>query len=67
MSPFLNPCEVCGAADEHAEAMEATFRAVAGNLPVATVCPHPGEPGHGTGCCCAGLSRPLPGALGVLP
>jgi len=23
------------------------------------VCPHPAEPGHGTGCCCLGRSKPL--------
>jgi hypothetical protein len=67
---FPNPCPVCGTTDEHQERMKDTLEAAA-RFPVATVCPHPGEPGHGTGCCCAGRSRPLfeydgtvePGAL----
>lgn len=50
---FPNPCPVCGSTDEHAE-----FRARLNGMGC-TVCPHPGEPGHGTGCCCAGLSKPL--------
>ena len=50
---FPNPCTVCGSTDEHAE-----FRARSSGMGC-TVCPHPAQPGHGTGCCCAGLSRPL--------
>src|SRR5476649_2755871 len=45
---FANPCPVCGVTDEHA-----AWRVGVGGSP-ATFCPHPGEPGHGTGCCCAG-------------
>ena len=48
---FPNPCPVCGNTDDHAD-----FRA--GNPGFgATFCPHPGDRGHGTGCCCAGISR----------
>lgn len=50
---FPNPCPVCGAIDEHEEAM----RGLAAASPC-TLCPHPREPGHGTGCCCAGRSKP---------
>jgi hypothetical protein len=50
---FPNPCLVCGSTDEHAE-----FRARA-NGGGCTFCPHPAQPGHGTGCCCAGRSKPL--------
>ncbi len=50
---FPNPCPVCGADDDHAERMKPALEAGSG----ATICPHPGERGHGTGCCCAGISR----------
>jgi len=50
---FPNPCPVCGATDEHKEAMGDAAR-----FSPATLCPHPREPGHGTGCCCAGRSKP---------
>ena len=50
---FPNPCTVCGSTDEHAE-----FRARSSGMGC-TVCPHPAQPGHGTGCCCAGRSKPL--------
>lgn len=50
---FPNPCPVCGSTDEHAE-----FRARANGMGC-TFCPHPAQPGHGTGCCCAGRSKPL--------
>jgi hypothetical protein len=49
---FPNPCPVCGATDDHAERMGDAAR-----YSPATLCPHPAEPGHGTGCCCAGISR----------
>jgi hypothetical protein len=49
---FPNPCPVCGATDDHAERMGDAAR-----YSPATLCPHPAEPGHGTGCCCAGVSR----------
>lgn len=50
-SEFPNPCPVCGNSDDHAD-----FRA--GNPGFgATFCPHPAERGHGTGCCCGGMSR----------
>ena len=49
---FPNPCPVCGADDDHAEQM-----GDAAKYSPATLCPHPREPGHGTGCCCAGVSR----------
>ena len=47
---FPSPCPVCGVTDGHA-----AWRATVTGSP-ATFCPHPGERGHGTGCCCAGLS-----------
>lgn len=50
---FPNPCPVCGSTDEHAE-----FRARSAGMGC-TFCPHPSERGHGTGCCCAGRSKPL--------
>lgn len=50
---FPNPCPVCGANDEHA----AWLATIKGSP--ATLCPHPAERGHGTGCCCAGRSTPL--------
>ena len=50
---FPNPCPVCGADDDHAEHMGPALRAGFG----ATICPHPSERGHGTGCTCAGVSR----------
>lgn len=34
-----------------------TVLEAAARYPVATVCPHPDQPGHGTGCCCAGRSQ----------
>ena len=49
---FPNPCPVCGADDDHVERMGDAAR-----YSPATLCPHPAEPGHGTGCCCAGVSR----------
>ena len=49
---FPNPCPVCGDEDEHA-----SWRETVTGSP-ATFCPHPAEPGHGTGCCCAGLAEP---------
>lgn len=53
---FPNPCPVCGADDDHAE-----WRGPAADPPwwnfSATICPHPREPGHGTGCTCMGVSR----------
>ena len=63
MARFPNPCPVCGDEDEHA-----SWRETVSGSP-ATVCPHPAEPGHGTGCCCAGLAippwivRPVPPTL----
>src|ERR1017187_5985689 len=56
---FPNPCPVCGTTDEHAA--WAQGGATLGSP--ATFCPHPAEPGHGTGCCCAGRSRPLTAEL----
>lgn len=53
---FPNPCPVCGADDEHAEWRETVHGSPA------TLCPHPREPGHGTGCCCAGRSQPFTAA-----
>ena len=50
---FPVPCPVCGSTDEHAE-----FRARSNGMGC-TFCPHPAQPGHGTGCCCAGRSKPL--------
>ena len=50
---FPNPCPVCGDKAEHA-----SWRGTVTGSP-ATLCPHPAERGHGTGCCCAGLSSPL--------
>ena len=50
---FPNPCPVCGSTDEHAEFRERS------NGMGCTFCPHPAQPGHGTGCCCAGRSKPL--------
>ena len=52
MPRFENPCPVCGDEEEHA-----AFRESVTGSP-ATFCPHPREPGHGTGCCCAGLAEP---------
>ena len=49
---FPNPCPVCGDEDEHA-----SWRETVSGSPC-TFCPHPAEPGHGTGCCCAGLTEP---------
>lgn len=60
---FPVPCPVCGDEDEHA-----SWRETVTGSP-ATFCPHPAEPGHGTGCCCAGLAeapwvvRPVPPTL----
>jgi hypothetical protein len=54
-SRFPNPCPVCGVTDEHAAWREKAFTSP-GMQHAATVCPHPAEPGHGTGCCCAGRS-----------
>src|ERR1039457_1915326 len=56
---FPNPCPVCGTTDEHAA--WAQGGATLGSP--ATFCPHPREPGHGTGCCCAGRSRPWTAGL----
>lgn len=53
---FPNPCPVCGADDDHA-AWQAQSEAVSGWPFAATHCPHPANPGHGTGCCCGGVSR----------
>ena len=55
---FPNPCPVCGADDDHA-AWRAPAEDSPGRWSRATFCPHPAEPGHGTGCCCAGLPRPI--------
>ena len=52
MSRFPNPCPVCGDEDGHA-----SWRETVTGSP-ATFCPHPAEPFHGTGCCCAGLAEP---------
>ena len=49
---FPNPCPVCGDEGEHA-----SWRETVTGSPC-TFCPHPAEPGHGTGCCCAGLAEP---------
>jgi hypothetical protein len=60
---FPVPCPVCGDDGEHA----AWRKTVTGSP--ATFCPHPEEPGHDTGCCCAGLAippwivRPVPPTL----
>ena len=51
---FPNPCPVCGSEDEHA-----AWAASVGPFSPATFCPHPAQPGHGTGCCCAGRPKPL--------
>ncbi len=48
---FPNPCPVCGNSDDHAD-----FGAASSGFS-ATFCPHPAQRGHGTGCCCAGVSR----------
>ena len=53
VTPFANPCPVCGATDEHA-AWAGDVHGFQG----ATFCPHPRELGHGTGCCCGGRSKP---------
>jgi hypothetical protein len=57
-----NPCPVCGAEDDHA-AWRRGFFAAGG---FGDLCPHPAEPGHGTGCEClippfrfASLSDPV--------
>lgn len=50
---FPVPCPVCGADDEHAAWREAHPSSGFS----ATYCPHPAGTGHGTGCCCAGLSK----------
>lgn len=52
---FPNPCPVCLSHDDHADWRQAAT-ASPGWMFSATHCPHPGEPGHGTGCCCAGIS-----------
>ena len=52
MARFPNPCPVCGDEGEHA-----SWRETVTGSP-ATFCPHPAEPFHGTGCCCAGLAEP---------
>lgn len=57
---FPNPCPLCGADDEHA-----AWAGDPGGFQGATFCPHPREPGHGTGCCCAGRSKPW--TAGLLP
>lgn len=56
MSLFPNPCTVCGADDEH-EAWRQQAFATPGMQYSATICPHPAEPGHGSGCCCMGRSE----------
>jgi hypothetical protein len=53
---FPNPCPVCGANDDHAQWRTAAT-ATPGWMYGATHCPHPAERGHGTGCCCGGISR----------
>src|ERR1017187_9594981 len=53
VTPFANPCPVCGATDERA-ARAGDVHGFQG----ATFCPHPRELGHGTGCCCGGRSKP---------
>ena len=58
MTLFANPCPVCGATDEHA-----AWAGDGHSFHGATFCPHPREPGHGTGCCCAGRSRPWTAGL----
>jgi hypothetical protein len=58
VTPFANPCHVCGATDEHA-----AWAGDGHSFHGATFCPHPREPGHGTGCCCAGRSRPWTAGL----
>jgi hypothetical protein len=55
---FPNLCTVCGADDDHAE-WRAQSEGYSGWTFGATHCPHPANPGHGTGCCCAGRSRPI--------
>ena len=45
---FPNPCPVCGSEDEHAWI---------GQPPHISTCPHKGQPGHGTGCTCMGVSE----------
>ena len=55
---FPNPCPVCGADDDHAE-WRVQSEDSSGWMFGATHCPHPGERGHGTGCCCAGRSRSI--------
>jgi hypothetical protein len=57
---FANPCPVCGATDEHAE-----WAASVQGSPC-TFCPHPAEPGHGTGCCCAGRPTWPPTSLSAV-
>lgn len=56
MARFPNPCPVCGDEDEHARWREETNAALLSSP--ATYCPHPREPGHGTGCTCSGLAEP---------
>jgi hypothetical protein len=56
---FPNPCPLCGANDEHA----AWAASVQGSP--CTFCPHPAEPGHGTGCCCAGRPTWPPTSLSL--
>ena len=53
VTPFANPCPVCGATDEHA-----AWAGDGHSFHGATFCPHPRELGHGTGCCCGGRSKP---------
>jgi hypothetical protein len=57
---FPNPCPVCGVTDEHA-----AWRETVTGSPC-TYCPHPAEPGHGTGCCCAGCPDSAPVSLAKL-
>ena len=62
MERFANPCPVCGADDDHAERMRST-REAAARWPVYTICPHPEQPGHGSGCFCAMRPAELPVSL----
>jgi hypothetical protein len=62
-SCFPVPCPVCGSGDEHEQWRSRIKPTDCGDL-----CPHPSEPGHGTGCCCAGYSTPRFGPISpILP
>jgi hypothetical protein len=55
-NPFPNPCPVCGVTDDHSAWVKRFYEAGG----IGDLCPHPAQPGHGTGCCCLASSyRPV--------